>query len=401
MAKVLVTHPGRQHSHQAALGLARAGLLAGYWSGVPATEAELARIPGWLRRRFVRYSPAALPHELARAVSWVPAMRRLGDALLPAPAAARSDLFACRLFDRWVAGRLPAVRPAVVVACELSALETFKAARQHGVTTVLDAPSIHHHAQDASHGFNEPAAVHRRKAAIKNAEVALADHIVVVSELARQTYLDAGVPAERVHVVPLGVDLEVFAAGVHTDEPAVRPFTFVFAGATIHRKGIDLLVDALVSDGELLSGARLIVVGPSGDAEARLRHLPPQNLERLQAVTQQQLAAVFSRADCLVLPSRNDSFGMVVAEALATGCPVIVSEMVGARDLVTTDINGWVVPTEDSVALGERLQWCVTHAAEVRTMRPACRESANRATWSAYHERLANLFALILSGKAA
>ncbi len=55
---------------------------------------------------------------------------------------------------------------------------------------------------------------------------------------------------------------------------------------------------------------------------------------------QPQLAAELRRADVLVLPSRNDSYAMVVAEALASGTPVIVSEMVGAKDLVTEGTNG-------------------------------------------------------------
>ena len=56
-ARVLVSHPGRQHSHRAALALAQAGMLAGYWAGVPASEGQQHWIPGWLRRRLNRHAP--------------------------------------------------------------------------------------------------------------------------------------------------------------------------------------------------------------------------------------------------------------------------------------------------------------------------------------------------------
>ena len=55
---------------------------------------------------------------------------------------------------------------------------------------------------------------------------------------------------------------------------------------------------------------------------------------------QAELAAELRRAEFLVLPSRNDSYGMVVAEALASGTPVLVWEMVGSKDLVTEGEDG-------------------------------------------------------------
>jgi len=66
---VLVSHPGRQHSHQAALALEQAGMLAAYWAGVPAVAAQAERLPAFLRRRFARYAPLPLD---PRRVSWFP-----------------------------------------------------------------------------------------------------------------------------------------------------------------------------------------------------------------------------------------------------------------------------------------------------------------------------------------
>ncbi len=108
-------------------------------------------------------------------------------------------------------------------------------------------------------------------------------------------------------------------------------------------------------------------------------------------MTQPELAAELRRADVLVLPSRNDSYAMVVAEALASGTPVLVSEMVGAKDLVTEGKTGWIVPVEDAAALAERMAWCARHPEAVREMGPDCRRAAEGATWPAYHRRLAEL----------
>jgi glycosyltransferase involved in cell wall biosynthesis len=102
-----------------------------------------------------------------------------------------------------------------------------------------------------------------------------------------------------------------------------------------------------------------------------------------------------------VLPSRNDSFGMVVPEALACGLPVLVSDMVGAKELVDPGRNGWIVPAGDAGALAERMAWCVRHREAVGAMRERCRASAEAATWPAYHRRLAELLRTIVPAQAA
>jgi len=392
--KVLVTHPGRQHSHQAALALQQAGMLAAYWSGVPAVAAQAASLPAFLRRRFARYAPVPLAPQRVRWFPWTPALRRLGDALLPPRGAARLDFLACRLFDRRAAARLPDARADTVIACEISALDTFREARKLGMTVILDAPSIHHAAQDRLHGTTDTPELHRRIVRVKDAEIALADHVLTVSELARQTYLDAGVPAAKVHAVALGADTELFTPR-SAEEPPSPFFTFLFAGASIHRKGFDLLLDAFAQLSRTMArevpAARLRIVGPRGDAAHHLDRYTGLPITTAPATDQPGLAAELRAADCLVLPSRNDSYAMVVAEALATGIPALVSEMVGAKELITEGETGWVVPVEDVPALFERMLWCARHPAEVRTMRGACRRAAEGATWPAYHRRLAEV----------
>jgi glycosyltransferase involved in cell wall biosynthesis len=393
-AQILVTHPGRQHSHQAALALQEAGALAGYWSGVPAVAAQARRVPGFLRARFARYAPVALDPSRTRWFPWTPALRRAADALLPAGPAAWTDLAACRLFDRWVARRLSRGGADAVIACEISALATFREARRRGIATLLDAPSIHHAAQDRLHGTTDSPRLHRRIVAVKDAEIALADHILTVSELARRTYVEAGIPATKVHAVPLGADLELFAP-----DGAGRSggsFTFLFSGAMIRRKGFDLLLAAFERVRAADPGARLRLAGPRGDS-AHLLDGGVEGVEALGALPQAELAAELRRADLLVLPSRNDSYGMVVAEALASGTPVLVSEMVGAKDLVVEGRNGWIVPVEDAATLAARMAWCAANAGAVRALRAFCRRSAESATWPAYHRRLAELLREILT----
>lgn len=386
---ILVTHPGRQHSHQAALALQKAGLLAGYWAGAPSLAEHGRLVPGALWRRLVAYAPIPLDPARVRWAPWVPGLRRLADRL-PGGSASEADFAVCRLFDRWVARRLPRAGASGVIACEISALATFRAARARGMTALLDAPSIHWAAQDRLHGTLDPPGLHRRIVRVKEEEIALADHILTVSDLARQTYLEAGVPAEKVHAVPLGADLSLFRPDGTEEEPR-DGFVFLFAGASIHRKGFDLLLDAFSRVAAEVPDARLRVVGPRGDAAHLLGRYPSLPIETPGPTDQRGLAAELRRADCLVLPSRNDSYAMVVTEALAAGRPAIVSEMVGARDLIREGRNGWIVPAGDAAPLADRMLACARDREAVRALRDECRRSVEAATWEAYHERFAAL----------
>jgi glycosyltransferase involved in cell wall biosynthesis len=369
-------------------------MLASYWAGVPAVEEQVRWVPHGLRGRFSRYAPVPLKPAHARWFPWTPALRRAGDALLPVAPAAWTDFAACRLFDRRVAGELKKIEAAAVIACEISALATFREARRRGMTTILDAPSIHHAAQDRLHGTTDPPGLHRRIVRTKDEEIALADHILTVSELARETYVEAGVLAEKVHAVPLGADLALFSPnGVRRSGDV----TFLFAGATIRRKGFDLLLEAFDRAAAAGPGVRLRIVGPRGDLGHLLDGRAPDRVTFLGPRTQPQLAEELRRADVLVLPSRNDSYGMVVPEALASGIPVLISEMVGAKDLVAEGRTGWIVPVDDMSALADRMLWCAGHPEALRAMERECRQAAETATWPAYHRRLSDLLHSLLA----
>ncbi|HEX4956219.1 MAG TPA: glycosyltransferase family 4 protein [Thermoanaerobaculia bacterium] len=390
---ILITHPGRQHSHQAALALEKRGLLAGYWSGVPADPARLS-LPAAFRRRWLRYAAVPLPAARTRSLLGVPGLRRLGDALLPRAAAFEVDFAACRCFDRWAAWGMARLPLRGVLACEISARTQLERARSAGLLALLDAPAIHHLAQDRLHGFREPAGLHRRIVAVKEAEIALAHHVVTVSELARGTYLEAGVPAGKVHAVALGAELGLFAQK-ETFLPGA--LSILFCGATIYRKGFDLLVEAFADLLAVEPGATLTVVGPLVEEAHRLARLPSERVRAVGSLPQAALARELQRADLLVLPSRNDSYGMVVAEALATGTPVIVSDMVGAKELVVAGRTGWVVPAGEVASLAQRLLACARDREAVFAMRDECRRAAEGATWAAYHGRFADLIERLLA----
>jgi glycosyltransferase involved in cell wall biosynthesis len=68
------------------------------------------------------------------------------------------------------------------------------------------------------------------------------------------------------------------------------------------------------------------------------------------------LARLYQSSSLLVLPSVEDGFGLVISEALACGTPVVITDHVGARDIVRPEVNGFIVPPRDVDALAATIQ---------------------------------------------
>jgi glycosyltransferase involved in cell wall biosynthesis len=119
--------------------------------------------------------------------------------------------------------------------------------------------------------------------------------------------------------------------------------TAVWAGQTGYRKGLDVALAAAAR-----AGVRLKVVGvPAGR--------PAQGVEWLGVIPPAAMADVYRDADLLLYPTRYDSFGMVVIEAMAAGLPVIVSDAV-PEGIVTDGRNGLVVPGHDPARYADALR---------------------------------------------
>jgi len=395
--EVLVTHPGRQHSHQLARALHKQKTLFGYWAGVPSAPPSEKGPPYQLLARQSPQPTLALPAHRIRHCYVEPLVRRIAGAVCAPSQAAVWKHRAMKWFDRWCAWQLPDDLDAVV-CYENAALHTFQAAKKRDIPTILDAASFHHQWQDAVYEPVEAEEAHARINAHKDREIALADHVLTVSDLARESYVEGGVPDEQVTTVPMGADLTDFAPPEPLRSPSDGPFTFLFVGHAGRRKGTDTL---LAASGRLHKAGVSHRVAFAGDADDALFDDAPPTVDRLGYLGTDELVAAMHRADVLVLPSRHDSFGRVVVEAMATGLPALVSEHVGAKQVLTEGENGWTVPAEKDDALAEQMRWCVEHPDEVAAMQKPAVEAAQAYTWAAYRERVVRCLKQVVGSPAS
>lgn len=398
---ILVGHPTRQHSHRLAQALEQAGLLHSYWTLLPDRRAlpwVPASLDGVLPSAIMRNPLQCLPIEKVHTLIGPLLLQKLGSRAGSVGLRHLGEWMAWTAFDRWVARQLPRLRPTAVVGYEMCCAETFKVAKRLDIVCVLDAAAVHHTMQDRilaeeKYGANTRAGKRLRRC--KQIEIGLADRIICVSELAKCSYLDAGVEGNRIVVNQVGCEVTKFAAPATSLRDGVPKFIFV--GMPVSHKGFDLLV---ASFARLLNQYPIAELHVAGDA-AMAGLLKAGNQVHIHGkLAHDQLSKLLPQMDCLVLPSRLESFGMVVVEALAAGVPVIVSDHAGSSEAIRADENGWVVPAGDEDALFHRMLNCCRDLEHVRSMSTACVRSAVAHDWSHYSNRALEIFSSLLKGQA-
>ena len=196
-------------------------------------------------------------------------------------------------------------------------------------------------------------------------EYGLADHIVVLSSFARQSFIDRGVPPEKISLLSLGVRVDAFkpAAEVVAARAArVRrgePLTVLFVGTLSYRKGVWDLARVIASlDPERY---RFVLVGKvMPEAEALVGSFPPE-VEIVGKIPQADLPQIYTRGDVFLFPTIEDGFAVVLAQAKAAGLPVITTPNGAGHDLIRSERDGWIVPIRDADAMIARLRWCDGH----------------------------------------
>lgn len=196
-----------------------------------------------------------------------------------------------------------------------------EAKRRYGAKVIIERGSRHVLSQDELVRAGGGKGLSRSWIDRELAGYAAADYVTVLSSHAAASFVERGFPRERLFVNPLGVDLSQFRP---TPRPSGPP-KLIFVGAWSTRKGVDLLDTAMGRRPEWL----LTHVGPLDDVPPSLQ----PNVSHVGTMRHPELARAFAEHHVLVLPSREDGFGMVLLEGLAAGLPVVATDMTGGPDI--------------------------------------------------------------------
>ena len=216
-------------------------------------------------------------------------------------------------------------------------------------------------------------------------EYAAADLIIVLSSFAKQSFLDQGVAAEKLSLVPLGSELKRFRpADQIIDERCQRirsgkPLRVLTVGNFSFQKGIfDLIPIAKKMSGRM---SFTFVGGISGEGLKLKREIAPF-INFIPKMPQQNLPLVYNDADIFLFLTIQDGYAAVLAQAQAAGLPILATTNCAAPDIIETGKSGWVLPIRSPDAFIERLEWCDAHRNELVTMAKYTHEQFKGRDWS-------------------
>lgn len=373
--RIAIVVPGRFHAFELAAGLLRRGHEVGIFTNYP----------GWLVERFERTLKevrSCLPHAiLSRAANSLP------SAALRQYCFSRSYV----VFGHWVARQVRLGSWDCVHCYSGASKELLENLQTSGTPSLLFRGSAHirtqarllrEESERTGTSVEEPGnwMVEREER-----EYRLATKIITLSSFARDTFAAEGIPPERVAVVPLGVSAGQFRASEAAVEERRRrilsgaPLRILFVGTLSMQKGCwDL--------------AQMMQRLPAGRFEWRLigavtpevRGLLPALRKHAEVLPQQPHHTMhewYAGADLFVLPTIQDGFAAVLAEAQANSLPVLTTTNSAGPDLIRHGDNGWVLPIRCAEAFVTCLRWADEHRPELAEMVQRIHQNGQPRSW--------------------
>jgi glycosyltransferase involved in cell wall biosynthesis len=282
-----------------------------------------------------------------------------------------------------------------VYAYDNGALESFRAAKSHGVKCIYEHPIVYW--RKVREYQREEAELHpewaptlgalgdsEEKLARKDQELALADVVIVPSTFSRNSLAHAPNPKVSVQVIAYGAP--PVNGRLRPDEPGAK-LRVLFVGALSQAKGLGYLLQAashLERQIELtLIGQRVSAVIPDQTVLNRYRWIP--------SLPHDELLHEMSRHDVLVLPSLHEGFGLVIPEAMAQGLVVITTPHTAGPDLIAEGVDGFIVPIRSAEAIEERLERLIMDRNLLAEMKLAATRKAETLPWEIYRRQLGSM----------
>lgn len=216
-----------------------------------------------------------------------------------------------------------------------------------------------------------------------------------------------GLPADKVRVVPNGVDAAQFAqASAYRSSAGADGSTILFVGRLVHEKGVHTLIEAMPKILRYWPGARLVIAG-RGPAEECLRQLAAGlglggSVSMVGFIPDDERNRLYGMAASAVVPSLYEPFGITALEAMAAGTPLVAADTGGLAEIVKNGVNGWQFYAGSSNSLADAVLHVLHSPEEAANVAEAARREVLSAyDWGAIARRTVTLYDEVLKDAAA
>ena len=166
----------------------------------------------------------------------------------------------------------------------------------------------------------------------------------------------------------------------------------IYIGRLSAEKEIDRIKPVLDS----IPGARLALVGDGPYREELEKHFEGTPTNFVGYLAGEELGAAYASADAFIFPSRTETLGLGLLEAMAAGCPVVAANAGGIPDIVTDGVNGFMFDPTDERGAISATQKLLGMRAERELLRQNARVEAERWGWAAATRQLERYYMSVL-----
>lgn len=216
-------------------------------------------------------------------------------------------------------------------------------------------------------------------------------HILAPSRFVKRSFVEKGFDETKVELLPYGVDLKIFHPPSSVEDSSPKTFRVICVAQITPRKGHVYLLEAWKR--LKLSNAELLFIGPLDHAMKPTLAKYEGLFRHIANVPHTELHRYYGDSSVFVLPSLEDGFAYVCAEALACGLPVIVTDQTGAADIIKHGTDGFIVPVRAPEVIADYLELLYSNHEVRREMSQAARRKAEAELgWERYAEKLCRYY---------
>ena len=405
--RVIVAHPGRQHSYKLASALKKAGMLDCYCTTIYDKKSSLLMkivkkfLPAEdLKRANSRKNPDLLDkdvvqfYEFAGMVEAFFSRKEKWHKMYFFVQKRNTDRFGKKVAKLAVKRNVDAV-----ICYDTNALKCFEYLRKYA-PDIIRIQDVSHAPRTAERDMFEAYVYWTGEEELKkeclylwndkfiarwNKEIEESQKFLVASSFVKEC-LDSFTEEKNIYVVPYGTEKVQNESGLMRQDDKIR---FIFVGQINYRKGVPILLEAFSELDE--NKCELVLVG-AYDPETRYvkEYQGCKNIFFKGRIQKDEVWQEYGKSDVFVLDSFAEGFAQVGIEAMMSGLPIICSENSGVNDIVKDGENGFVIPWGDKYMLKEKLQWFVDNPDKIKNMGEKAEKVASNYTWDNYSVNVVN-----------
>lgn len=410
--KVIVAHPGKQHSMHTALAVNNKGALFRYITTVYDKPISLTRFISYIlrgdsRKKAMGRKNNNIPNDKVLQFCEIEGLVLLAILRIPFLKRKWSKIndWVTRRFELKVAKYAIKNKVDVVIMYDCACDIAFKYLKEHdaNIKCVMDC-SISNRVYNKK--IYEEDILITKDEVIKSeqaylwkenglnpfwAEVKFADYYLVPSNFVEKSIIYVGGEKEKIYKIPYGVDLTQFKP---KNKSFSAPLKLLYVGGVMRRKGLHHLLKVI---SEFPSDEVVLQIAGSYDNNYDLykQYSSCTNIKFLGFVTRDILADVYNDSHVFVLPSLAEGLALVGLEALAAGLPVVCTDNSGVNDIVKDYENGIVFKTGNDDELRDAVIWLIKNIGILEEMGNKARLSVKEYSWNNYYNKIQNTIELI------